>query len=259
MNLKKKLIIIIGFCIILSVSTIIIITKIFDKIEDQLLQKCRIEALVGSRVVTTFMELMVYTRQLTVDQIMDTDYREVQGTYPRKYRTKYDALFDQTIQAFEDEFLKDVDVVFAVLIDKNGYVPTHNTKYAIPPDKDAQKNLRFSRSKRNFSEKTEIKEILNYRGSGTILYPYHRDTGELMWNIGSPIRLDGSYWGAFLIGVSLDRINIIKNQLVIIVVTVMIMILSFTLLIILAVIPQKYLKPPHQEKEPDSGSHSGST
>jgi hypothetical protein len=259
MDLKKKLVIIIGFCIILSVSTIIIITKIFDKIEDQLLQKCRIEALVGSKVMTTFMKLTVFTRQLTVDQIMDTDYREIQGTNPKKYRTKYDALFDQTIQASEDEFLKDEDVVFAVLIDKNGYVPTHNTKYSIPPDKDVQKNLSYSRSKRNFSEKTEIREILNYRGTGTILYPYHRDTGEVMWNIGSPVRLDGMYWGAFLIVVSLDRINIIKNQLVIIIVTVMIIILSLTLLIILAVIPQRYLKPPQQEKEPDSGGHTGST
>ncbi|OHD71473.1 MAG: hypothetical protein A2W19_02760 [Spirochaetes bacterium RBG_16_49_21] len=256
MYLKKKLIIIIGFCIILSASTIIIVTKMFDKIEDQLLQKCRIEALVGSRVMSTFMELMIHARQLTVGQILDSDYREIEGTYPKKYHTKYDALFDAAIQKFEDEFLNDEDVVFAVLIDKNGYVPTHNTKYSLPPDKNPEKNLNFSRSKRNFANKTDIREILKYRGTGTIRYPYHRDTGEVMWNIGAPVRLEGNYWGAFLIGVSLDRINIIKNQMVIIIVTIMIIILSFTLLIVLAVIPQKYLAPRPGES-PDTKNQTG--
>src|SRR4030042_535605 len=96
MDLRKKIIIIIGFCIILSVSTIVIITKLFDKIED--------------------------------------------------------------------EFFKDEDVVFAVLFDKNGYVPTHNSQYSLPPSKDPQKNLLYSRSKRNFGDRKEIKKILQYQG-----------------------------------------------------------------------------------------------
>ncbi len=251
MDLKKKLIIIIGLCLILSVGSIIIVTKIFDKTEEQLFQKCRIEALVGAKVINTFMELMVHTNQLTADQIMDTVYVPIAGTSPQKYRTQYDAIFDSYIQKFEDEFLNDEDVVFSILIDKNGYVPTHNSKYSRPPDADRNKNLLYSRSKRNFADKPEIKQVLQYRGEGTVKYLYERDTGESMWNIGTPVKFRDKHWGAYLVGISLHRIDIIKNQMVIITVTIMIIILSFTLLVILAVIPQKYLVPPVKPGAPD--------
>jgi hypothetical protein len=73
-----------------------------------------------------------------------------------------------------------------------------------------------------------------------------------MWNIGAPVLLQGKYWGAYLIGISLQRIDIIKNQMIIIIVTIMIINLSFTLLIILAVIPRKYLMPPLTEGSTDT-------
>ncbi len=252
MDLKKKLIIIIGLCLILSVGSIVIIARIFDKTEEQLLQKCRIEALVGAKVMNTFMELMVHTNLLTVDQINDTNYVPIPGTSPQKYNTRYDAVFDKYIQKFEDEFLNDEDVVFSILIDKNGYVPTHNSKYSRPEGKDRTHNLLYSRSKRNFATIPEIKQVLQYRGSGTVKYLYQRDTGESMWNIGAPVSFREIHWGAFLVGISLHRIDIIKNQMVIITVTIMIIILSFTLLVILAVIPQKYLVP--QAKTEESGN-----
>jgi hypothetical protein len=252
MNLKTKIFIIIGFCIVLSASLIVILTKMFDKIEDQLLQKCRIEALVGAQTARTMMELMIFTKQLTAEQVLSADYRVIEGTNPKKYHTQYDTVFDEYMQKFEDEFFKDEDVVFSILLDKNGYVPTHNSKYSLPPEKDFQKNLLYSRSKRIFSDKPEIREILLYRGEGTLRYPYHRDTGEVMWNIGTPISLQGKHWGTFLIGVSLQRIDIIKNQMIIIIVTIMVINLSFTLLVILAVIPRKYLMPPPSEKSADT-------
>lgn len=256
MDLKKKLIIIIGLCLILSVGSIVIITKIFDKTEEQLLQKCRIEALLGAKIINTFMELMVSTNQLTADQIMDTRYVPIEGTSPQKYSTQYDAIFDKYIQKIEDEFLNDEDVVFSILIDKNGYVPTHNSKYSRPMGNDRNKNLLYSRSKRNFADKPEIKQVLQYRGEGTVKYLYDRDTGESMWNIGAPVRFRDKHWGAYLVGISLHRIDIIKNQMVIITVTIMIIILSFTLLVILAVIPQKYLVP---QAKPETPGESGNT
>jgi hypothetical protein len=252
MNLKNKIIIIIVFCLILSVGAVVIVNRIFDKTEEQLLKKCQIEALVGAKVMSTLMELMIQTNQLTVDQLMDSNYVEIPGTNPKKYTTKYDSIFDQTIQKFEDEFLNDEDVVFAILFDRNGYVPTHNSKYSRPPDKNSEINLNYSRSKRNYADKPEIKELLKYRGNDTVKYLYTRDTGEPIWNIGAPVRLRDKNWGAFLIGISLHRVDIIKNQMVIITVTIMIIILSFTLLIILAVIPQKYLVAPVKPVAPES-------
>lgn len=241
MNLRSKIIIIIASCLILSVGSVIIINKVFDKTEEQLLQKCKIEALVASKIMSTFMEMLIQTNQLTYEQIMDSNYVEIPGTDPKKYTTKYDAVFDKTMQRVEDEFLYDEDVVFAILFDRNGYVPTHNSKYSRPLGNDRSLNLNYSRSKRNYANTPEIREVLKYRGSGTVSYIYTRDTGDVIWNIGAPVWLRGEFWGAFLIGISLHRVDIIKNQMVIITVTLMIIILSFTLLIVLAIIPQKYL------------------
>jgi hypothetical protein len=256
MNLTKKILVIVAFCLVLSVGAVVIIARIFDKTEEQLLQKCRIEALIGAKVVNTFMEMMLNANQLTIDQIMDTNYALIEGTSPKKYRTQYDQLFDTTIQKFEDEFLNDEDVIFSILIDRNGYVPTHNSKFSKPPSADRRENLYYSRSKRNFADKPEIKEVLKYRGTATVKYLYTRDTGEMMWNIGTPVSLRERHWGAFLVGISLHRVDIIKNQMIIITVTIMIIILSFTLLMILAVIPQKYLVPPAAPNQPEAPGES---
>lgn len=257
MNLTKKILIIVAFCIILSVGAVIIIAKIFDKTEEQLLQKCRIESLIGSKVMETFMELMIHTNQVTVDQLMDTKYEWIEGTNPKKFRTPYDQIFDNTIQKCEDEFLNDEDVIFSILIDRNGYVPTHNSKYSKPLQASSEENLYYSRSKRNFADKPEIQEILKYRGDGTVKYLYTRDTGEMMWDIGAPLQLRGRHWGAFLVGISLHRVDIIKNQMIIITVTIMIIIMSFTLLMILAVIPQKYLVAASSAAPDQAGAPGG--
>ena len=254
MDLRKKIIIIVGFFLILSVGAVIIVIKTFDRIEDQLLAKCEMEARIGARVIRNIMQMMIHTGRLTREQLMDPAYVEIPGSNPKKYHTKYDMVFDATMQKFEDEYLNDHDVIFAIAIDRNGYVPTHNSKYSRPPEKDPVKNMIYSRSKRNFADKQEIKEILRHRGEGTVRYLYQRDTGELVWNIGAPITIGGQHWGAFLIGISLHRISIIKNQMFIITLTIMIVVLSFTLLIILAVIPQKFLA---QKPESRSGPPRG--
>ncbi|HQL83261.1 MAG TPA: hypothetical protein PK307_13735, partial [Spirochaetota bacterium] len=102
MNLTKKIMVIVAFCLILSVGAVIIIAKIFDKTEEQLLQKCRIESLIGAKVMNTFMELMIHTNQLTLDQLMDTNYVWIEGTSPKKYRTQYDRIFDDHVLEIEE-------------------------------------------------------------------------------------------------------------------------------------------------------------
>lgn len=241
MDLKKKILVIIGFCIILSSGSFIIINSMFSKIEDQLFQKCRMEALIGARVMSDMMEFMLMRKLLTEAEIMDTDYVRIPGSNPPKYSTRYDKVFDANIQRIEDEFLFDSDVNYAILIDRNGYVPTHNSKYSKPQGPDVKQNIMFSRSKRNFGTDSGIREALQYRGYGTVKMLYSRDTSETIWNIGAPVRVRGQHWGAFLIGVSLQRIEAIKNQMVILIVTLMFVILSLTMLAILAVIPRKYL------------------
>ncbi|HNR87692.1 MAG TPA: hypothetical protein PKM65_05090 [Spirochaetota bacterium] len=241
MNLKNKILIILGLCFILSVSSYFIIKKMFDNFENLLLEKCRIEALTGARMMSELMEFMVNQKVLTEADIMDTAYREIPGSNPKKFTTRYDKIFDSLIQKIEDEFLRDPDIDFAVLADRNGYVPTHNSKYSRAQTGDYAKDLVQSRSKRNFSSNPAIKKVIEYTGPDTIRELYHRDTGETMWDIGAPVNFRGKHWGAFVLGVSLKRVNELKNQMVIMIVMIMFVILSLTMLAVFAVIPRTIL------------------
>ncbi|OHD71477.1 MAG: hypothetical protein A2W19_02780 [Spirochaetes bacterium RBG_16_49_21] len=231
----------IAFSAISCLCAYFIITKLFYNLENQLYEKCRIEALTGARSMGEIMHFMIKNNMLTEADIFDVNYVEIPGSNPPKYHTRYDRLFDAWIQNIEDQFLSDTDIEFAVLMDKNGYVPTHNSKYSKPQTNNYARDIIYSRSKRKFIVYEGIKKILNYRGDDARRVLYRRDTGETLWNIGTPVRLYGRQWGSFIIGVNLERINTIKNQMLVLIIIALSVILVLTNLIILAIIPRKYL------------------
>ena len=96
-------------------------------------------------------------------------------------------------------------------MDINGYLPTHNTRYQQPITGDVQKDLVGNRTKRIFNDEVGIKAAKNTEEG--FLQIYHRDTGEVMWDISSPIYVKGKHWGGFRIGFSLDDINAAKKDL----------------------------------------------
>ncbi len=248
MNFKNKVALIFGLCIVLCVGSYFIISLIFEKLEDQLFEKARIEALTGARTMSSLLEFMLDRRILTEKQIFDTRYRLIPGTKPKKYHTLYDTIFDRYILKIEDEYLRDPDIDYAILIDRNGYVPTHNSRYSKPVTGDLKQDLANSRSKRIFGDTPGIKEALKYNGDETIRVLYNRDTGEKMWNVGAPVFVKKRHWGAFLIGVSLQRVTVIKNQMLILIIVTMFAIISLSLLAGLAVMPRKLFQS--SEKAP---------
>ena len=89
-------------------------------------------------------------------------------------------------------------VAFAVLVDRNGYLPTHNTKFTQPLTGDVKTDLVGNRTKRIFDHDVGIKAARNQKG--LLTQPYERDTGEKMLDISSPVYVKGKHWGAFRIG-----------------------------------------------------------
>jgi methyl-accepting chemotaxis protein len=165
---------------------------------------------------------------LTVNDVFDTNYVEIGKFNPPKYHTKYDFYTDKAILELEDEFLKDPNIIFAVAVDKNGYLPTHNTKYqkAITGGKS---DLEGNRTKRIFNDKVGLTAAQNTDYGK--LQIYYRDTGEIMWDISSPIYVKGKHWGGFRIGYSLEKTNaeIAKMQYTIVSILVAIMVISVVL------------------------------
>lgn len=128
-----------------------------------------------------------------------------------------------------DEFLLDESVVFAVPVDTNGYLPTHNTRYQKPITGDVDIDRVGNRTKRVFNDPVGLNAAQNQEPG--FLQIYHRDTGKVMWDVSSPIYVKGKHWGGFRIGISLDVIEQEKNSLMKSLVIVMGIILVVSVLI----------------------------
>ncbi len=174
-------------------------------LEEQLLLRGEILSQVGARAVGQIIEEAIDNTSYSVKDFFDTEYQEIPGFDPPKYHSKVDSYLDKAILAIEDEFLADPDVGFAVAVDINGYLPTHNTKYQQPPTGDKEKDKVGNRTKRIFNDPIGIKAAKNTKKGFRQIY--HRDTGEIMWDMSSPIIVKGKQWGGFRIGLSMTSIQ----------------------------------------------------
>ena len=94
--------------------------------------------------------------------------------------------------------------------DQNGYIPTHNTISKIGYGENS------SRSKRIFNDPVGLAAVRNQELY--LFQEYRRDTGELIWDISSPIYVNGRHWGGFRVGFSIEdtyaQIASLRNQII---------------------------------------------
>ena len=169
-----------------------------DQLEHGLQEKGKFKALEGARMMERILADTVSSDRFTIADLFDENYVPIPGTDPPKYHTRYDTFLDERIAKMQDALLEDVQVVYAVLVDRNGYLPTHNGRYCQTLTGDREKDLAGNRTKRFFNGKVELAAARNTEG--VLVQVYHRDTGEKMWDISAPVNLDGKHWGAFRIG-----------------------------------------------------------
>ncbi len=165
-------------------------------VRQQHLEKARILARSGAEAVAQLLEDAVTRGDLTLDQLFDTNYRLIPGTDPPKYHTAYDTYTDAHLRRVLDGYLEDEHVVFAVAVDVNGYLPTHNTRFS-------QGDKLTDRTKRIFNDEVGLRAAQNTQPY--LLQEYRRDTGEVMWDVSSPIYVRGRHWGAFRVGYSMEK------------------------------------------------------
>lgn len=171
-----------------------------DLMEDEIRSKGKVEALNGARLMERVLEDAIREGRFSPEEIFDEKYVPIPGTYPPKYHTKYDTWLDEKILAAEDEFLdKDDLCIYAVLVDRNGYLPTHNSRYQQPLTGDREKDKSGNRTKRMFDSQVELTAARNTTEK-VLVQIYFRDTGEKIWDISSPVTVNGRHWGAFRIG-----------------------------------------------------------
>ena len=169
-----------------------------EMMEEELQEKGKTKTRAGARMMERILAQAVGSGKMTLADLFDENYQPIPGTNPQKYHTRFDAFCDATITAKQDEFLNDSQVAFAVLIDRNGYLPTHNSRYSQPLTGDYEKDLKGNRTKRLFNDKVGLTAATNE--NEILVQVYNRDTGERIWDISAPIYIQGRHWGAFRIG-----------------------------------------------------------
>ncbi len=141
--------------------------------------------------------------EITLNQLMDENYREIPGTNPKQYWTDYVEFTDRILPPIQDPIQKsDPRIVFCVAWANGGYLPTHNPNYRLPQGPDPVWNQANCRNRRLFDDRAVKKVAANTKPF--LLQTYRRDMGGgnfvLMKDLSSPIYVKGRRWGAFRMG-----------------------------------------------------------
>jgi methyl-accepting chemotaxis protein len=178
------------------------------QMEELTLEKARLAASTGARQWGDTFDNAIDSGQLSVADVFDHNYQEIRGWNwgdKPKFHTRFDAFTDKAVLVFQDKMLEaSEDFIFAVGVDDTGYLPTHNTRYQKPLTGDPAKDLVGNRTKRVFADPVGLAAAKNTEPS--LKQVYARDTGEMAWDVSSPIYVKGKHWGGFRIGVSMTRI-----------------------------------------------------
>jgi HAMP domain-containing protein len=216
-----------------SVAAVVIVRGQTRQMEELTLEKARGAAAMGARQYGDVLDSAIDSGLLTVADVFDRSYVRIAGydfgDRP-KFHTRYDALTDKAVLVFQDKMLEHEDFVFAIGVDENGYLPTHNTRFQKPVTGDPAKDLAGNRTKRIFDDPVGLAAARSLERS--LLQVYRRDTGETMWDVSAPILVKGKHWGAFRVAVSMERIDALKRGLLL---TLTAIFGAFTLITVLAI------------------------
>jgi methyl-accepting chemotaxis protein len=181
--------------------------ELIEKIEDQLwaIREESIEfvtrAMEAGVTLNKIFEDAVASGTITLPDLFDADYVEIQGTNPVQHRTKFLDWTERALPAFlEAALVKDKRIAFCAAVDRNGYLPVHNKIYSQPQRPgDVAWNTANSRNRRIFNDPAGLAAGRNERSY--LIQSYARDMGGgntvMMREIDVPIRVRGRHWGGF--------------------------------------------------------------
>jgi methyl-accepting chemotaxis protein len=152
-----------------------------------------------SRRCADTLERWIAAKETTDEQLFSAMYYPTPRTDPPKFTTDWDRLADRDILPVEEAVLaRSSTIVYAVLVDRYGYLPTHNLRYAQPLTGNLAVDLVNNRTKRIFNDRTGLAAARSR--APFLVQRYQRDTGEIMADLSVPVVLRGTHWGAVRIG-----------------------------------------------------------
>jgi methyl-accepting chemotaxis protein len=163
-------------------------------------------AMSAAKTISDLFERSVQQGRLSLDDLFDADYKEIEGSDPVQHMTRFTRFTDDVLPDIQEGILSDYgQVAFCAAIDQNGYLPTHNKKFSLPQGPDPVWNAANSRNRRIFNDRTGSRAGANTKP--VLLQTYLRDMGGgnyvVMKDVSAPIKVNGRHWGGFRIGYKL--------------------------------------------------------
>jgi methyl-accepting chemotaxis protein len=145
------------------------------------------------------MERWIADKETTEEKLFSFFYYPIPKTDPSKFNTDWDQLSDRDLLAIEEAVLvKSATILYAIVCDKNGYVPTHNQRYSLPLTGNPASDLLNNRTKRLFQDRTGFAAARNE--APFLIQRYQRDTGEVLAEVSVPLYVNDKHWGAIRLG-----------------------------------------------------------
>jgi methyl-accepting chemotaxis protein len=149
--------------------------------------------------VVAAMEEAVKLGALTHSKLFDVDYRPIPGTEPQQFEVASLKVLERILPPIcEARKSADNRLIFALAIDRNGYIGVHNRIYSQPQRSDDPVwNAANCRNRRIFDDRAGIVAARSTRPF--MVQAYQRDMGGgkmvMLREIDAPITVAGSHWG----------------------------------------------------------------
>jgi methyl-accepting chemotaxis protein len=136
--------------------------------------------------------------EISVNDLLSRRLDPIPGTNPQQMMAPFTAFTDRVLPRFQEPMLDfDARIVFCAAVDQQGYLPTHNRKYAQTPGPDPTWNAANCRNRRIFNDRVGLAAGRNERPY--LVQTYRRDMGggtfAMMKDVSAPIFVAGKHWG----------------------------------------------------------------
>lgn len=151
-----------------------------------------------ARHVSTMFDAAVESGEISLDALFDRDYQPIPGTNPQQQMTRYVEFTDKVLTPIQEAILgTDEHIVYSAAVDENGFLPTHNKKFAKPQGDDPDWNMANCRNRRIFNDRAGMRAAKNTKP--VLLQTYRRDMGGgnfvVMKEVDAPIMVKDRRWG----------------------------------------------------------------
>ncbi len=155
----------------------------------------------GAAEISTAFEDGVNYGEVTLEDLITTDYRPVEGTDPVQHITNAINFYERVLPAITAKYwTTDPNPIFVVATDRNGYVPVHHPRYSLPQRQDDWLWNDLNCRNRRIMERWQMLVISrNTEACFVKVFQRQMKSGELVpvKAFASPIYVKGQLWGNF--------------------------------------------------------------